>query len=186
MTDVIPLCPYLWGDWRCNANPDFYTGWCPACGADLWTNWTGSEWRPVCMNDTRACTREQIEQGAGVLLAAQRQRFRDQTELRGPMDADDPFNGLQAEDYIRVLTGREATRGFVQCPFHGDGDERTPSLHVTGMLWHCHGCHEGGTIYDFCGRLWGLEPRRDGFKEIRQRLASELLQRMAPAVRDPR
>jgi hypothetical protein len=172
---VIPDPPLLWGGWRANANPNFYASWCPSCGSDLWLNWTGSTWQVVCMNDRRTCTREEIEQGAEQLLAMQRQRFQDEREARGSMEPDDPFNGLAAEDYIEALTGREARRGFFRCPFHGDGEERTPSLHVMGVLWHCHGCHEGGTIYDFGARLWGIEPRGEGFKEIRARLLNTLI-----------
>jgi hypothetical protein len=171
---LTPLPQYLWGDWRCSPNPFFYTAWCPACGAELWINWTRDEWHPVCMNDQRRCTRAEIDEGAAALLEVQRQRWRDEREARGSMEHDDPFNGIDAEVYIRRLTGREAVRGFVQCPFHGDGEERTSSLHVTGIFWHCQACKLGGTIYDFAGQLWGIQPRREGFRELQFRLAESL------------
>lgn len=37
-------------------------------------------------------------------------------------------------------------RGWAICPFHA---EKTPSLHVTGNLYHCFGCKEGGSTIDF-------------------------------------
>jgi hypothetical protein len=126
------------------------------------------------MNDERRCTREEIDEGAAALLEAQRQRWRDEREARGPMEHDDPFNGIDAEDYIRRLTGREAVRGFVQCPFHGDGEERTPSLHVTGIFWHCHGVQARRHDLRLRAALWGIEPRREGFREIQFRLAESL------------
>jgi hypothetical protein len=51
---------------------------------------------------------------------------------------------------------------------------RTPSLHVTGIFWHCQACKLGGTIYDFAGQLWGIQPRREGFRELQFRLAESL------------
>jgi hypothetical protein len=167
-----PHAPLLWGDWRATSNPRLFIAECAACGGELWLHRNGFEnWIASCEN---GCAREAIDTAAGVLLEAQRQRWRDEREARGPMEPDDPFNGIDAEVYIRRLTGREAVRGFVQCPFHGDGEERTPSLHVTGIFWHCQACKLGGTIYDFGGALWGIQPRRDGFRELQFRLAESL------------
>lgn len=46
---------------------------------------------------------------------------------------------------------------WARCPFHGGGDERTPSLQVTPSkgLWYCHACHEGGDVLDFLQRSTG-------------------------------
>lgn len=65
--------------------------------------------------------------------------------------------------------------GKVACPFHED---RTPSLHVYDEAehgWHCYGCGRGGTIIDFGAALYGLEPRGQGFHEIRRRLDADLM-----------
>jgi len=37
---------------------------------------------------------------------------------------------------------------MIQCPFHGGGQERTPSLNVSldQPVWFCHGCKEGGHL----------------------------------------
>jgi hypothetical protein len=93
---------------------------------------------------------------------------------------DDPLLTIAAETYVPALTGREVGRdGKVQCPFHGGGEERTPSLHVypDDRGWFCFGCERGGTIYDLGALIYGLEPRGAGFHEIRRRLAADLLRR---------
>lgn len=40
----------------------------------------------------------------------------------------------------------EVKRGFASCPFHA---EKTPSLHITGNKYYCHGCSEGGDAIKF-------------------------------------
>jgi hypothetical protein len=79
---------------------------------------------------------------------------------------------IPTADYVRVLGGREPNRaGKVACPFH---DDRTPSLQVyEGGSFYCFGCRRGGTIYDFAAHLWGVEPRGDGFWELRSRLTTQ-------------
>lgn len=171
--DSLTPPPYLWGDWHATANPAFFVGWCPSCGADLWLSYHGDAWHPLCMSDERRCTPGEIEAGAASLLAAQRAREHFKNEARQIMQTDDPFYGMPAEEYIRALTGQDPEHHFFRCPFHSDSDERTPSLHATEAFWYCHGCQRGGTIYDFGAELWGIEPRRDGFKEIRRRLYAE-------------
>lgn len=150
---------------------------CAACGGSLWVHRNGlDDWRVTCAN---GCARADIEAAAEILADEQRaeQRYRD--ELKATMEPDDPFYGIEATRYIEALTGRAPTRGgFFQCPFHADGNERTPSLHATDILparWYCHACHEGGTIYDFAALLWGIEPRAEGFGVIRDRLAREFI-----------
>lgn len=173
--DLVAEHPPLWGDWRPNANPEFFTSWCPGCGGEMWICQIGKDtWRVVCMNDVRTCTDDEITAGHQALLEAQRARYRAEREARGAMEPTDPFNGIDAEVYIRRLTGQQAQRGFFRCPFHSDSDERTPSLHATGMFWFCHGCRRGGTIYDFGAHLWEITPRGDGFKELQVKLAGAL------------
>ncbi len=92
--------------------------------------------------------------------------------------SDDPLLGIPADEYVPVLTGRQVGRDRkVRCPFHKDGQERTPSLHVyTGDGgWFCWPCQAGGDIYTFGGLLYGLEPRGASFHELRRRLTDELL-----------
>lgn len=57
------------------------------------------------------------------------------------------------------LTGREVIRGFVQCPLHAGGEERTPSLHVNedGGGWYCHACGSGGGPLEFYAALSGRD-----------------------------
>ena len=79
---------------------------------------------------------------------------------------NDPLLAIAPSTYVRVLTGREINRaGFVQCPFHKNGQERTPSLKVYDRAsrgWFCHadGCRRGGSIYDLAGFLVGEHPPR--------------------------
>jgi hypothetical protein len=174
-----PLPPFLWGDWRPTSNPDMYVAECAACGGSLWvwrpTRYDDEEpmpWRATCAN---VCTLDAIQAGADVLLHEQRVRQAFEDEAKATMEPDDPLYGLDAETYVAALTGKEPTRGFFQCPFHGDGAERTPSLNTTGPVWYCHACHRGGTVYDFGAELWGIEPRRDGFTELRRRLVHGLI-----------
>lgn len=46
--------------------------------------------------------------------------------------------------------GAKSTSGYVmiRCPFHGGGQERTPSMNVSREkpLFYCHGCHESGHV----------------------------------------
>lgn len=79
---------------------------------------------------------------------------------------------IPSRRYVPALAGREAVRGMVQCPFHSGGNERTPSLHVGGAnetLWYCFGCGEGGDLFTFAARLWGMDVRRD-FPAVKKRL----------------
>jgi hypothetical protein len=96
------------------------------------------------------------------------------------LDDDDPLRRIPAAEYIPALTGREVGRDAkARCPFHGGGEERTPSLHAYGNGFFCFGCERGGSIIDFGALLYGLEPRGASFHDIRRRLAGELLARAA-------
>lgn len=111
------------------------------------------------------------------------------TAIRRPANLDgtvaDVLRGIPADAYVPALTGRAAARGYVQCPFHGGGQERTPSLWISGRAgheadWWCFGCGAGGGIFDLAARLWGMDTRRD-FPALIERLTTELLRGRAAA-----
>jgi CHC2 zinc finger/RepB DNA-primase from phage plasmid len=98
------------------------------------------------------------------------------------LDAHDPLRQISATEYVPALTGRHPTwAGKITCPFHGGGEERTPSFHVYDGDggWYCFGCERGGTIIDLGALLYGIEPRGPGYHEVRRRLADELLAAVA-------
>jgi hypothetical protein len=92
----------------------------------------------------------------------------------GRTSVDRMLLAIASSDYARVLAGREPNReGKISCPFHPD---RTPSLQLyPDGGFYCFGssCRRGGTIFDFAGHLWGIDPRGAGFLEVRARLARE-------------
>lgn len=106
-------------------------------------------------------------------------------DLNLKVDHGDPLRTIPAAVYVPKLSGREASRtGFVQCPFHKGGQERTPSLGMDGTLWACYGACQplggkrvmGGNVYDFAGLLWDypLPLRGTDFIEAKGRIAREL------------
>ena len=57
-----------------------------------------------------------------------------------------------------------------------------PSLHAyedPARGWFCFGCQRGGTIIDLGAALYRLEARGAGYREIRRRLAADLLKAAA-------
>lgn len=93
---------------------------------------------------------------------------------------DDPLREITAVEYVGVLTGRNPNRrGYITCPFHAGGTERTPSLKLYGTGWACFGCAGpgprgklGGSIYTFAARLWDypLPLRGPAFIVVQSRL----------------
>jgi hypothetical protein len=88
----------------------------------------------------------------------------------------DRLRTIQAADYVETLTGRDCSTGWVQCPFHKGGNERTPSMNVCGTVWACYACDPppgkntmGGNIYDFAGMLRGypIPLRGSDFYEVK-------------------
>lgn len=65
-------------------------------------------------------------------------------------------------DVAQTLTGQEAIKrganAWIRCPFHGGGNERTPSLELlpSPRGWRCHACHAGGDAVTFVARLMHL------------------------------
>ena len=52
-------------------------------------------------------------------------------------------------DYVRL--DKKSGRWWGRCPFHGGGQEKTPSFKVDpdSKLYHCFGCGKGGTVIGF-------------------------------------
>jgi hypothetical protein len=108
-------------------------------------------------------------------------RLRRPTRAEAPdsvnMDHGDELRRIPAATYVRALTGREAGRGgWVQCPIHKGGQERTPSFQVDGTIWACYACQPvagkqvmGGNIYDLAAVLRNLPLplRGPDFAEVR-------------------
>lgn len=99
--------------------------------------------------------------------------------------SNDDLLQVAAATYVERLTGRRADdQGWVRCPFHKGGAERTPSFQVEGTLWRCFGACEplhvgrvlGGNIYTLAGLVWGypLPLRGHDFTECRARLQALL------------
>jgi DNA primase len=53
------------------------------------------------------------------------------------------------EDYVRLE--KKGGRYWGRCPFHGGGQERTPSFTVDPdrKMYYCFGCHQGGSVIKF-------------------------------------
>lgn len=70
-------------------------------------------------------------------------------------------------EYVTLRrAGADSLKGL--CPFH---DEKTPSLHVRPShgTFHCFGCEEGGSVFDFIMKVEGLD-----FHDAVERLAARV------------
>jgi len=112
-------------------------------------------------------------------LPEEAERDRDRRSEGTLLDPSDTLATIPPSVYIEALTGREVgSDGKVTCPFHGGGQERTPSLHAyptPEQGWMCFAGCGGGSIIDLGALLYGIEPRGRGFTDIRKRLAKDLL-----------
>lgn len=101
------------------------------------------------------------------------------TTVPARVERADRLLGISAVEYVGALSGREPNgAGFVQCPFHGGGQERTPSLKVwpdPSKGWRCFGCNTGGDIYTFASAYWNIPTQGAAFVQLRDRLQRELL-----------
>jgi hypothetical protein len=103
----------------------------------------------------------------------------------GRRDADDALQEIPPTEYVPALTGRTPDRrGYVTCPFHADGQERTPSLKVYPTVeggWWCYGCGIGGGIYQLAALVGGypLPPRGRDFLIVRDALLDHFERRAA-------
>lgn len=86
---------------------------------------------------------------------------------------DEQLRQIPSAEYVPRLSGQQLTaEGKISCPFHADGQERTPSLQVYPPFeWACFGCQRGGSIYDFGSHLWAIPTKGRAFRELRDRLA---------------
>ena len=48
--------------------------------------------------------------------------------------------------------------GFIRCPFHGGGNEKTPSCHLKERFFKCFACQEGGDVVKFTAKLFSISP----------------------------
>lgn len=91
----------------------------------------------------------------------------------------DLLRSIPSGEYVPALTGRDVNGvGMVQCPLHSNGEERTPSLHVSDdhSGWHCFGCDRGGDVLEFFALLEGQQvPTGREFFEFARELAESLL-----------
>lgn len=55
--------------------------------------------------------------------------------------------------------GYEPNRaGFIRCPFHGGGNEKTPSCRLWDDHFYCFACQTGGDVVKFTAKLFNLSP----------------------------
>jgi hypothetical protein len=71
----------------------------------------------------------------------------------------------------------EDTEKF-QCPFHGDGKEKTPSANFMPdsdeAVFHCFGCNESFDIYRAAAEFIGVPCDKENFREIAAYIARTL------------
>lgn len=83
---------------------------------------------------------------------------------------------VPADVWLPALTDLEIPRSrTIRCPFHGEGQERTPSCRIYERSYYCFGCGRGGDIFNFAAELWGVPTRSRDFPQLRERLADRLL-----------
>jgi hypothetical protein len=95
----------------------------------------------------------------------------------------DGLKEVPAATYASRLAGRMVDEdGWMQCPFHKGGMEKTPSFRVDGTLWACYACDPiggksmmGGNILDLAALLWGYPIPVVGpdYAAVRKRLEAE-------------
>lgn len=69
---------------------------------------------------------------------------------------------------VAEMYGFEPSReGFIRCPFHDNGNERTPSLKIypEHRGFYCHACGTGGSVIDFTMRLFDV-PFKEAIRKL--------------------
>lgn len=75
------------------------------------------------------------------------------------MDASDVIKAALTMPQVAEMYGFTPTQsGFIRCPFHSGGTERTPSLKLYGGQkgFYCYSCHASGTVIDFAMKLFDV------------------------------
>lgn len=89
---------------------------------------------------------------------------------------------IPADTWLPALTNIEMPRSrTIRCPFHANGQERTPSCRLYDTSFYCFGCQAGGDIFAFASNLYGIPTQGRSFPELRERLADHLLGMAAAA-----
>ena len=78
-----------------------------------------------------------------------------------PVYSDNTINAIKTrltmsevvQGYIPVVT--RSGRNWAKCPFHGNGNERTPSFAINDRdgFYHCFGCGESGDMFTFVEKM---------------------------------
>ena len=78
-----------------------------------------------------------------------------------PIYTDSTINAIKTrltmtevvQSYIPVVT--RSGRNWAKCPFHGNGNERTPSFAINDRdgFYHCFGCGESGDMFTFVEKM---------------------------------
>jgi DNA primase len=78
------------------------------------------------------------------------------------------------ENYIRLE--KKGGRYWGRCPFHGGGQERTPSFKVEPdqKLYYCFGCSKGGSILDFVMEMEKIS-YPDAIKSLARKFGIEIV-----------
>ena len=108
--------------------------------------------------------------------AARQARVSAHSTARYEGDLTDRVRSVNTAQYVEILTGQVPNiDNKIRCPFHGEGQERTPSLHCFGDgCWQCFGCGKGGTIFDFAAELFNHGTKGRDFLKLRDELARKL------------
>jgi DNA primase len=77
-------------------------------------------------------------------------------------------------DYVRLE--KKSGRWWGRCPFHGGGQEKTPSFKVDPDLkmYHCFGCGKGGSVISFVMEMDKLT-YPEAIKSLAQKMSMELI-----------
>ena len=78
-----------------------------------------------------------------------------------PLYTDNTINSIKYhltisdvfQSYIPIVT--RSGRNWAKCPFHGNGNERTPSFAINDRdgFYHCFGCGESGDMFTFVEKM---------------------------------
>ncbi len=93
-----------------------------------------------------------------------------------PVYTDSTINSIKTrltlsevvQSYIPIVT--RGGRNWAKCPFHGNGNERTPSFAINDRdgFYHCFGCGESGDMFTFVEKMDHV-----GFNEAVEILANK-------------